>query len=143
MNFVSKFFDELSSKEVYEILKSRAEIFVVEQNIVYQDMDDIDYEALHIFYEEGGRVAAYLRAYSVDSKSVKVGRVLTLRHGEGLGGRLLHSAIEEIKNKLSSERICIDAQCHAIGFYKREGFKQVSDEFLEEGIMHVKMLLEL
>ena len=85
----SKFFIELSTKELYEILKARAEIFVVEQNCVYQDLDGIDYEALHVYFEEDGKVAAYLRAFNTDEDTVQMGRVLTIRHGTGLGSRLL------------------------------------------------------
>ncbi|MCR5294860.1 MAG: GNAT family N-acetyltransferase, partial [Lachnospiraceae bacterium] len=63
MKTVTKFFDELTTRELYEILKTRAEIFVVEQDCPYQDLDGRDYESLHFFYEDGGRVIAYLRAY--------------------------------------------------------------------------------
>lgn len=90
----SKYFGELTTKELYEILKARAEIFVVEQNCVYQDLDGIDYECLHVFYEEeDGKVTAYLRAFFKDDDTVQMGRVLTLRHGTGLGGRLLKEGI--------------------------------------------------
>ena len=89
----SKYFEELSTNELYEILRARAEIFVVEQNCVYQDLDGIDYESLHVFAEEGGKVTAYLRAFYKDEDTVQMGRVLTLRHGEGLGGKLLREGI--------------------------------------------------
>ncbi len=141
--FTAKYFDELTAKEIYEILKARAAVFVVEQEIVYQDMDDKDYDSLHVFYEEDGKVTAYLRAFKVAPDVVKMGRVLTLEHGKGLGGRLLNYGLEEIKRKYSPELITIDSQCHAIGFYEKAGFKVCSGEFLEEGIMHVKMELKL
>ena len=63
MGLVTKFFDELTTAELYELLKARAKIFVVEQNCVYQDLDDKDYDSLHIFYEQSGKVLAYLRAF--------------------------------------------------------------------------------
>jgi len=141
--FVAKTFDELSTKELYEIMKARAAVFVVEQNIVYQDMDDKDYDSLHVFYEEDGKVAAYLRAFQDGPDAIRMGRVLTIRHGRGLGGRLLEYGLSEIRRRLAPKRIVIDSQCHAIGFYERVGFKVCSDEFLEEGIMHVKMELEM
>ena len=80
MDLIAKFFDELSPQEVYEILKARAEIFVVEQKILYQDMDDIDYKSLHCFFVRNGKTAAYLRAFPVDGNGnvVRIGRVLTL-----------------------------------------------------------------
>ena len=137
----SKYFDELSTKELYEILRARAEIFVVEQNCVYQDLDGIDYESLHVFAEEGGKVTAYLRAFYKDKDTVQMGRVLTLRHGEGLGGKLLREGIAQIRIRMQPAKICIDAQCYATGFYEREGFRICSEEFLEDGIPHVQMVL--
>ena len=141
--FVAKTFDELTTKEIYEILKARAAVFVVEQNIVYQDMDDKDYDSLHLYYDEGGKVTAYLRAFEAEPGVVRMGRVLTLQHGQGLGGKLLNYALEEIRQRYSPKIIAIDSQCHAIGFYEKAGFKVCSDEFLEEGVMHVKMELKL
>lgn len=139
----AKTFDELTTTELYEILKARAEIFIVEQSIVYQDLDDMDYESLHVFYEDEGRVAAYLRAFYLDDNTVKIGRVLTIEHGKGLGGKLLENGLEQIKQKMAPERICIDAQSYATGYYEKAGFCVCSEEFLEEGLMHVKMILEL
>ena len=126
---------------MYEILRARAEIFVVEQNCVYQDLDGIDYESLHVFAEEGGKVTAYLRAFYKDEDTVQMGRVLTLRHGEGLGGKLLREGIAQIRARMHPAKICIDAQCYATGFYEREGFRICSEEFLEDGIPHVRMVL--
>ena len=137
----SKYFEELSTNELYEILRARAEIFVVEQNCVYQDLDGIDYESLHVFAEEGGKVTAYLRAFYKDEDTVQMGRVLTLRHGEGLGGKLLREGIAQIRARMHPAKICIDAQCYATGFYEREGFRICSEEYLEDGIPHVRMVL--
>ena len=91
MKLITKSFTELTTTELYEILKARAKIFVVDQNCIYQDLDDIDYRSLHIFYEDKGKIIAYLRAFEKDSsaKIVQMGRVLTLTHGTGLGGKLL------------------------------------------------------
>ena len=145
MKLVSKYFHELNTTELYEILKSRAEIFVVEQNCVYQDLDDKDYQSLHIFYESEGRVVAYMRAFvkDTDTKMIQIGRVLTLHHGEGVGGRLLKEGIAIIKEKMQPSSIYIEAQCYATGFYEREGFVIVSEEFLEDGIPHVEMMLKV
>ncbi|MCM1308561.1 MAG: GNAT family N-acetyltransferase [Butyrivibrio sp.] len=143
--FASKKFNELTAPELYEILKARAEIFVVEQKINYRDMDDVDYRSLHCFFREKERVGAYLRAYYRDggSDTVQIGRVLTLKHGEGLGRRLMENSINVIKSKMPCSRICMDAQKHAVGFYEKFGFRPASDEFLEEGIIHIAMELEL
>lgn len=139
----AEYFDSLSTRELYEILRARAEIFVVEQNCVYQDLDGKDYESLHVFYEEDGQVIAYLRAFFRDAETVQMGRVLTLRHGAGLGGRLLRDGIEQVRALMKPARIYIEAQCYAIGFYEREGFRICSEEFLEDGIPHVQMMLEM
>ena len=143
MKAAAKYFNELTTKELYEILKARAEIFVVEQNCVYQDLDGKDYESLHIFYEERGKVTAYLRAFYRDESVVQIGRVLTLQHGTGLGGKLLKEGIAQIKEKMNPSRLYIEAQCYAIGYYEKEGFMVCSDEFLEDGIPHVQMTLDL
>lgn len=147
MELVAKRFNELTTKELYEILKARMEIFVVEQKCVYQDLDDTDFRALHIFIrdEESGRVEAYLRAYNYfddgEENTVRIGRVLTIEHGKGIGGELLHGGLEIIKEKMRPKRIYIESQCHAIGFYEREGFKICSEEFLDVGIPHKGMEL--
>ena len=142
MNLITKYFHELTTTELYELLKSRAEIFVVEQNCIYQDLDDKDYHSLHIFYEENGKVVAYLRAFEKDtaSKTVQLGRVLTLTHGTGLGGKLLKESLNKIKEIMNPSSVYIEAQCYATGFYEREGFTICSDEFLDDGIPHVEMI---
>ena len=143
MDFTVKSFDELKTSELYEILKSRTEVFLLEQNIVCQDMDDVDYESYHFFIKEGNRVIAYLRAYYTDreNKIVKIGRVLTLSHGNGMGRTLMDNTITEIKRLFECKKVIVSAQKQAEGFYKKCGFKTVSDEYLEEGIPHVKMEL--
>lgn len=144
MNLISKKFHELNTTELYEILKSRSEIFNMEQNIHYQDLDNIDYRSLHCFFMKENKVNAYLRAYyeNDDKETVRIGRVLTLEHGKGIGSELFTKSLIEIKNRMKCKKIILDAQKHAIGFYERFGFKTVSDDFLEEGVVHVVMELE-
>ncbi len=141
MDFVAKKFNELSASELYEILKARSQIFIVEQNINYNDMDDVDYNSMHCFIKDNNKIVAYLRAFCKDDYTVKIGRVLTINHGNGLGRKLMEDSIVEIKNKLNCRKICVDAQKHAVGYYRRFGFNAVSDEFLEEGIVHISMEL--
>ena len=138
MNFIAKTFDELSVRELYEIVRARQEIFLMEQNIVCRDFDGVDYDALHCFLWENDRVVAYMRAFKVDGE-IHLGRFLTLRHGEGLGRRLMEMSLPIVKEKLDCESISFHAQKHAEGFYLKFGFKTVSDVFLEEGIEHVVM----
>lgn len=142
MNLVSKYFDELTVAQLYGILKARSEIFVVEQKCIYQDMDDRDQKSLHVFYEDEGRIAAYLRAFYKEDGVVQMGRVLTVKHGTGLGGQLLREGIAQVRMKMDPRRLYIEAQCYATGFYAREGFRVCSGEFLEDGIPHVQMELD-
>ena len=141
MDFVIKKFNDLTNNELYEILKSRAEVFVKEQNITYIDADDIDYDSLHIFKIDNNRVVAYLRAYYKDKDTVKFGRVLTLQHGNGLGRELMTYAIEQVQKILSCKSIFLSAQKYAILFYEKIGFKVISSEYIEEGILHQDMEL--
>lgn len=143
MNLIAKNFTELNTSELYEILKARTEVFLLEQKIICQDMDDVDYNSLHCFFTEESKVIAYLRAYYVGDGVIKIGRVLTLTHGIGNGKELMFKSIETIKRKMPCEKITVNAQKHAIGFYKKFGFKVTSDEFLEEGVAHVAMELNL
>ena len=145
MNFVSKTFKELTTEELYEILRVRAEVFVVEQNCVYQDLDEKDQESLHLFYEVSGRIQAYLRIFmkNPDEKLVQIGRVLTTARGTGLGGRILQDGLREAKRHYKAQEVYIEAQCYATGYYEKAGFTVTSDEFLEDGIPHVEMKVEI
>ena len=141
MKFVVKKFSMLKPNELYEILKSRTEIFLLEQNIICQDMDDVDYEAIHMFLWDNNRVMAYLRLFRINDNDLKIGRVLSISHKMGLGRKLMENALRYIKDNISYNYIYIDAQVQAIGYYEKFGFRVISDEFLDEGIPHKKMML--
>ena len=143
MNCTIKTFDQLTGKEIYEILRSRAEVFVKEQKISYVDPDGVDYKSWHVFAMDNDRVCAYLRAFLDGEDTVKIGRVLTLVHGKGTGTQLMKYAISELKAKTGCRKIIMDAQSHAISFYQRLGFTITSEEYLEEGIPHVDMEMNL
>ena len=143
MNLIAKQFHELTTTELYEILKARSEIFIMEQHIHYQDMDDVDYDSLHCFFLEDNKVIAYLRAFYEQDGIVKLGRVLTLKHGNGVGRDLLEQSLMAIKEKMKCRKICMDAQKYAVGFYEKFGFKVTSEDFLEEGIVHSAMELKI
>ena len=144
MIFAAKPFEQLSPGEIYEILKARCQIFLMEQGIVCQDMDDVDYDALHCFLTEGKQVMAYLRAYpsDTDPDTVMIGRVITLYHGRGLGRELMEKSLQAITACIPCTRFALHAQSYAIGYYAKFGFQVTSEEFLEEGIPHVCMALE-
>ena len=146
MELIVKRFDELSTTELYEILKTRSEIFVLEQECLYQDLDDKDQDAVHVFcWNSNRRVAGCLRVFMRDAEKgvVQIGRVVTLEHGKGIGGELLHRGVEVAKEFFKAQKIYLEAQVYAIGYYAKEGFEVVSDEFMEDGIPHVKMEKEI
>ena len=145
MEFFAKQFDELTTTELYEIIKSRAEVFLLEQRIICQDLDDTDYKSMHFFMKSGKKVTAYLRAFYSDEQKgiVTLGRVLTLQHKRGTGSELMKKSIEEIKKHFSCKTISVHAQKQAVGFYEKMGFHIVSGEFLEEGVIHITMELNL
>ena len=145
MELAVKAFDELTVDELYEIMKARAEIFVVEQSCLYNDLDGLDKVSLHVFINDEDRLAAYLRIIpkGVCCDTVKIGRVITVKRGVGLGVKLMAAALDVAKERLNADIVSISAQTHAIGFYEKCGFETVSDVYMEEGIPHVKMVRSL
>lgn len=142
MELIVKHFTELSTTELYEILKTRFEIFVMEQECLYQDLDDKDQDAMHVFcLNEQGRVAGCLRVFMRDKENgvAQIGRVVTLEHGKGIGGIILHEGVRVAAEIYHAKKIYLEAQVYAIGYYEKEGFAVVSDEFIEDGIPHVQM----
>jgi ElaA protein len=139
MEFCAKFFSELTTNELYEIVRARTEVFLMQQKIICRDFDGEDYSCLHCFITDNGKVLAYLRAFSKDDNSVKIGRVLSLTHGIGLGRELMQKSTLAIKEKFVCNKIMLHAQKHAQGFYEKLGYVTTSKDFLEEGILHVAM----
>ena len=144
MNWQLKTFDELTADELYEILRLRSDVFVVEQNCVYPDIDGVDRRSLHLFVRDAEAVTAYLRLYpkAGEPGTVHMGRVVTRTRGVGLGGSLLRQGIRVAFAQTDAREIYIEAQDHARGFYAREGFIPCSEVFLEDGIPHVQMRLK-
>ena len=146
MEFKIKKFDELTGSEMYEILKSRSEVFVVEQDCVYQDIDDKDKKSHHLFFEDKGRVVAYVRAIpcNVSYEEASIGRVITLKEyrGTGISKKLMLEAISFIEREYGEIKIRISAQEYIKRFYEGVGFKQVTEAYLEDDIPHIGMLYE-
>ena len=143
MELVIKEFKELSSQELYTLLQVRISVFVVEQTCPYQELDGKDQSALHLYYRRDEKILAYLRLLQKSPEEVAIGRVLTIERGSGLGKSLMQEAIKLAKTRLSAKGIYIEAQTYAKGFYEQLGFVRCSDEFLEDGIPHIKMQLTL
>lgn len=141
MQFQHKWFHQLTTQELYEILRARESVFLLEQRIVCQDLDRNDYDALHCFLEEDGQLLAYLRAYRTEEGEIKIGRVLSLTRGVGHGALLMKQAVPAIRSAFSCQEIIVHAQTQALGFYQAMGFTITSPEFMEEGVPHVGMAL--
>lgn len=144
MEVVIKRFEELTTLELYEILKVRAEIFVVEQNCVYQDLDEKDKRAYHVYMRDEEGIQAYLRVLDrgVSHEYVAIGRVLSRTRRQGMGTRILKEGIRVAKEHLKAENVWLEAQVYARSLYEKQGFVQTSEEFMEDGIPHIEMILK-
>ncbi len=145
MELYIKHFNELTTMELYRILRARAEIFVVEQDCVYQDLDNKDLNAWHVWFEDEDGVAAYCR---VLDKGVSyegegsIGRVIAVKRGTGLGYKVMMEGIRVAEEKFGQTSLRISAQQYAQGFYEKCGFVRVSEPYLEDDIPHVQMVRE-
>ena len=141
MELIVKHFTELTAEELYEIYRLRVSVFVVEQRCAYQEIDDFDKAAYHLWLADAGGIQAYARVLpprTVFDKA-SIGRVISVKRRCGLGSQIVHAAIAVAKEKFSADLITIEAQTYARALYEKAGFRQVSDEFLEDGIPHIKM----
>ena len=141
-----KSYNELSRDELYEILKLRVNVFVVEQKCPYREIDDLDKEALHSWFEdEVGEIKAYLRVLDsgVVSEHTAIGRVIAVKRRAGLGTEILREGIRAARERFHADAVYVEAQSYARGLYEKQGFRQITEEFLEDGIPHIGMLLEI
>lgn len=140
-----KRFDQLTTDELYEILSLRVSVFVVEQNCPYQELDGNDKGAYHVWLKDENGIQAYLRVLDkgVTLEEVAIGRVVTRQRRIGLGSRILETGIDVAREKFGADRIMLEAQVYARCLYEKAGFRQVGDEFLEDGIPHIPMLLDI
>ena len=143
MEEVIKKFDELTLNELYDILKLRVDIFVVEQNCPYGELDNKDKESIHIFYRENGEITAYLRIIPkfLSYESVSMGRICVKQEfrSRKLGREIVKDAINYIEKDLKEYIITIGAQEYLKDFYVSFDFKPVSDIYDEDGIKHLDM----
>lgn len=141
-----KKFDQLTREELYAILAARQEVFAVEQNIVYQDCDGRDQLGWHLCDWQDGKIVAYLRVLPAGSRfdEISFGRVLTTKEarGQGLGKELTQRAIGFMQKELGESVIRISAQSYLEKFYGDFGFKRASEDYIEEDISHLQMVLK-
>ena len=147
IDFISKKFKQLSKEELYQILQLRAEVFVVEQNCPYQDLDDLDFDSLHLCGYLHKELVAYSRLIKPGLKypGTSIGRVITknIVRNFGAGKALMNKSINECSKHWKDEDIFISAQERLKDFYADLGFEINSDSYLEDGIPHIEMKLNL
>ena len=140
-------FNDLTARQLFQILKLRQNVFFVEEKIIYPDLDDTDEDCIQVFAttEKDGKTitVSYARVYFDPlEQHVKVGRVATAAayRGQGIGGEVMRRCCEVAQSRFSDSEVWLDAQLHAVDFYRSLGFLVVSDVFMEAGIEHIRMM---
>ena len=140
-----KKFDSLSRKEIHDLFLLRSEVFVVEQNCVYQDIDGRDEKADHVLLKKKNKIIAYARVLEDrDPNYISIGRIVVSEkeRGNAFGRYILDFILNKIREKKPKTPIKISAQAHLEKFYTDHGFKRKSDTYMEDGIPHISMTLE-
>jgi len=144
ITFIQKHFNDLTPHELYAIIRLRNEVFVVEQNCVFQDADDKDQQSYHLMGWDNGKLLAYTRLVppGVAYEEASIGRVVTSpsARGTGLGRELMVQSIKACKEQFNVTVIRIGAQLYLEQFYRSLGFIPKGETYLEDGIVHVEML---
>ena len=146
MEWYLKKFNQLTLNELYGILKLRSEVFVVEQDCVYQDLDDKDQLSYLLFLENDGEAVAVSRIIpeNVSYEEMSIGRVVVKENFRfrGLSKIMMKKAINFIVGELGKDKIRLSGQAYLIDFYTNLGFKKVSDMYMEDNIEHFEFLYE-
>lgn len=136
--------DALTVPEVYAMLQLRSEVFVIEQNCIFADMDGLDDRALHLLGTQGGQLVAYARLFpaGVAFAEASIGRVVTRMsaRGGGLGHVLIKQAITAVHSQWGLQPIRIGAQARLKAYYSQHGFVDVGVPYIEDGIDHIEMV---
>ena len=144
MDIVIKPFNKLELEELYQLLQLRNEVFVVEQDCVYQDIDDKDQKALHVLGYKNNKIIAYTRIFMPGDyfKNTSIGRVVVKKSERsfGYGKKIMLESITEIKRKIGPTAIELSAQLYLKKFYNNLGFLESGKDYLEDGIPHIKMI---
>ncbi len=139
-----KSYDELTKEDLYQLLQLRSQVFVVEQDCVYQDIDSKDQKALHILGFKNNKIIAYTRVFKPGDyfKEASIGRVVVAENERNFkyGYAIMEASINTIASHFNTATITISAQTYLQKFYNNLGFKQIGDGYLEDGIPHIKML---
>ena len=140
-------YQDLGPDRLYEILKLRSEVFVVEQKCAYQDLDNKDEKALHLIGKEKNKIIAYTRIFKKGDffANSSIGRVLVKKEyrNKDYGRKIMRSSIEELQKDPKEQKIELSAQKYLLKFYLELGFEKVGKEYLEDNIPHIKMILKI
>lgn len=143
LRYTIKRFDELTTTELYTLLRLRSEVFVVEQHCPYPDLDGKDQESFHLLYYAGDQLAGYTRLLpaGLSYNDVSIGRVLTgtAHRGLGIGKKLMEASIAGCYDKFGTATIRISAQLYLLKFYQSFGFVEEGEPYLEDDILHIEM----
>lgn len=132
-------FTQLSTQELYQIYKLRVDVFVVEQQCPYHEIDDIDLESCHLYLQDdNSKILSYCRLYQ-QNDTYHIGRVISSTRRKGYGAQIMKTALEFAGQKLHADSVIIEAQTYAKNFYEKLGFVQTSEPFDEDGIPHIQM----
>ncbi len=144
---ITKTFSELDTEDLYQILRLRSEVFVVEQDCVYQDIDNKDQNAIHLYYKENNEILAYTRIFKAGQyyENPCIGRVVVSKKNRGndLGKKIMIDSMGYIKQNIKGEKIELSAQKYLDKFYKDLGFYKIGEDYLEDGIPHQRMIFDL
>ena len=144
---ITKIFSELTTEELYQILRLRSEVFVVEQYCIYQDLDNKDQKAIHLYFKENDEILAYTRIFKAGYyyENPSIGRVVVSKknRGKDFGKKIMIDSIEYIKKNMKGKKIELSAQKYLDKFYKDLGFYKTGEDYLEDGIPHQRMLFDL
>lgn len=144
MNWNIKSFAELSQEELYRILKLRVDVFVVEQECPYPELDGKDERAYHLIGREEGQIIAYSRLFLPGDyfEEAAIGRVIVKEEyrKKDIGTKMLKRSIDFLIDNKNAKDIKLSAQNHLRSFYEKQGFEPISDVYLEDGIPHIDML---
>lgn len=140
----TKRFNQLSKNELYKIFQIRSQVFIIEQNCIYQDIDFKDQKALHILIKKKKEIIGYSRVFKSGDyfKKASIGRVVISKENrkKGYGKILMKESIKAIENIFKEKEIKISAQKYLLDFYTSIGFKKEGKEYLEDGIPHIAMI---
>lgn len=145
IDWICKHHSDLGKEQLYAVLQLRAQVFVVEQKCVYQDVDgqDLEGDSCHLMAWDGDRLAGYLRLLDPELQGgdVVIGRVITAPdyRGQGLGHELIAQALKQAQKRWPEVPVYLSAQAHLQGYYGRYGFEVAGEEYLEDGIPHIGM----